>query len=340
MVHFRWMHIFVFIYFYTSSNNGASALTMNRKTPNTQEQNSSEMFLCERISSSEAASMISNAYEGVLNPFDGKADQQSSLLLITSDASRGAKRLTGMTSILREIQCKEDDTARRQFSEYDRVTVATRRTQSKNARDVSKSEVAAVALGIRAAINHIAAENRRNVLFLTDSTSVLDYYCVEGKHHISATLMNDRHFKAMKNFVEETTNNYDADGKQCPTLVFMAKVKSNKMETDGFFDHDAADIISSLVKNISNKDIEKIYLETDYAQDYSDHTTTSAADSNTVHVVAAPSLRSQDLGYLSESEVKHAQVSKPQVIVKRERGKRLARCKQRMFDELRVGSID
>jgi hypothetical protein len=338
--------LFFFICLCISQNKGASGLVnTNRKQLHIQEQQlhvPPENLVCKRISSSEAASMVTDAYNGL---DDGcKFENQSpcsGLLLITSDASRGAKRFTGITSILREIQYRGEEISRR-HSESDRVTIATRRMHSQDARDVSKSEVAAVALGIRAAMNHIPAENRRQIIFLTDSTSVLDYYCVHtrsgGKQHISSTLMNDPHFKAMRSLLQDAKENA-SDDEARQTLVFMAKVKSNKMETDGFFDHDAADIISSLVKSISNKEIEKIYVESANAEQNDNNSAHDLADNPLAHVFVAPSLRLQDLEYLSESELKSVQVKKPQVVLKRERGVRLARCRHRMMDEFGVCDI-
>ncbi len=271
---------------------------------------SCESLVCQHISSSEAAEIIENAYK--------KGKDKCNLLLITSDASRGGKRLTGIASILREIKCKED-------KKCDRVTLATRRIQSKNARDVSRSEIAAVALGIRAGMKQIPPEIRTRILFLTDSTSVIDFYCVSesgGNNHISSTLMNDPHFKAMRRIVQDTKEH-----------VFMAKVKSNKMESDGFFDHDAADIISSLVKNISNKDVDQIYAETEASNDNDQECNLGAG----FRVIMTPKLRQKDLLYLSKSEeVKSVELNKPQVVLKRERGFRLVRCRQRMFKELGV----
>ena len=129
--------------------------------------------VCQRISSLDAASLIENAYRS-----DGSSERartQQSLLLITSDASRGANKISGLSAILREINFIEENYTN--YTSFDRVTLSTRRIHTQNARDISKSEVAATALGIKTAWKHIPIENRIDVLLLTDSSTVLYFFC-------------------------------------------------------------------------------------------------------------------------------------------------------------------
>jgi hypothetical protein len=125
----------------------------------------------------------------------------------------------------------------------------------------------------------------------------------------------------------------------------MAKVKSNKFEHDGFFDHDAADIISSAIKNRSNKQASEIY---SWGNDIGDNDHDAPImggesfekqilDDLTSRRLLVPCLRSQDLDFLASSETKvEIKLKKPQVVVKRERGERLERSKQRIKDELGI----
>jgi len=287
--------------------------------------------VCERISSLDAASLIENAYRS-----DGgseRARTQQSLLVITSDASRGANKISGLSSILREIKFIEKNLANDTY--FDRVTLSTRRIHTQNARDISKSEVAAAALGIKTALKHIPIENRVQVLLLTDSSSVLDFFCGGSDDacnniHIPASLLNNPHYKAMQSLLKDAMDNAN----ESPGMrILMAKVKSNKVETDGFFDHEANDILASIVRSISNKRIGEIYSFTS-ADRESRHEIVEAPSTRRI---VAPTLRSQDLDFLalSEEKVRHKH-NKPQVIMKRERGDRLLRCKQRIMDELGI----
>jgi predicted membrane GTPase involved in stress response len=60
-------------------------------------------------------------------------------------------------------------------------------------------------------------------------------------------------------------------------------------------------------------------------------------DDLTTRRLLLPSLQSQDIDFLALSETKfELKVKKPQVVVKRERGERLERSKQRIKDELGI----
>jgi hypothetical protein len=270
-------------------------------------------LVCERISSLDAASLIENAYKSGLPEKETK-----SLLLITSDASRGANKLSGLSSILREIKFTEETQAKTDDAHSDRMTIATRRMHTQNARDISKSEVAAAALG--------------QVLFLTDSCSVMNFFCGSddgsSNNHIPASLLKNPHYKAMQILLKDATDNSNK------IRISMAKVKSNKAETDGFFDHEATDILSSIARNKCNKNIGEIYFE-----DESSSSRHEMVEEPSTRRIVVPSLRCQDLEFLalSESKIDQKNVNKkPQVILKRERGARLDRCKSRMKDELGI----
>ena len=363
----------------------------------------SSISVCHRISSVEAASLIRKAYYTTSSTdmqtptcnddMDAHLEGEG-LVIITSDASRGANRLTGLASIIREIPpCRHDDCSKNdnnniqdmtaetlaRNSNHDRIVVATRRTHSTDAKDIVKSEVAAVALGVRAALKHIPMQRRKRVLLLTDSSSAMDYFCGRchdgtgdghgngnghgtssvAKNgptttHISSSHANDPHYKAIQTLIRDALHVHEVeevkdkgggrrrdDLEQKQMLVQMAKVKSNKEETDGFFDHDVTDIVSSFVKNVPNKNACKMYIpqqEDDRDRDRETRNNTLQDDDPTSRRMMSPSLQMGDLEYLSRSEERVEQngVRKPQVILKKERGWRLERCKLRMSDELGI----
>jgi len=325
------------------------------------ESSCNSAVFCERISSVEAASLIRYAYGyKPKRENDDDVDVDGTLLIITSDASRGANRHTGLSSILRLIN--NTNTWHKDRSESgtptrDNVHIATRRVQSTDAKDIFKSEVAAIALGARttrSARTECAfgqQHNNTNVLFLTDSTSALDFYCGHQQHHhkqnheqstaiTSATLLNDPNFKAMQALIRQQMN--EGGGNESnKRRVFMAKVRSNKFETDGFFDHDATDIISSLVKIVPNKKIHHMYTCTNSYADEDGRE--SGPIPTSARQVMVPPLRDEDIKYLSRSEdsasLEHEELNlpkKPQVLMKKQRGARLERTKVRMRDEFGI----
>jgi hypothetical protein len=135
--------------------------------------------------------------------------------------------------------------------------------------------------------------------------------------------------------------NIDQERENVTSKILMAKVKSNKFENEGFFDHDATDIISSAIKNKSNRQASEIYSwGNDEHVDPSmmgDSFQKKIMDDLTTRRLLVPSLQSQDIDFLALSETKfELKVKKPQVVVKRERGERLERSKQRIKDELGI----
>ena len=127
------------------------------------ENESESEYICERIASDDAAKLIERAYNQNKN-------EDCSLLLMTSDASRGSNRHSGLTSIVRSIDSSYEHGK-------DQVTIVTRRVNSMDARDIFQSEVAALTLGIKTAMQCIPSKKRRKVLLLTDSNSALTFFC-------------------------------------------------------------------------------------------------------------------------------------------------------------------
>lgn len=274
------------------------------------------------------------------------------LLIITSDASRGANRFSGLATILREIQYNTHDEKNYKGTPHDRVTIATRRMHSQNARDISKLEVAAVAMGIRTAIKYIPPDRRRNVLILTDSSSALNFFCRNvdisvDKSNTALALWNDPHYKAMQMLLQENIDLQREEGATIGSRILMAKVKSNKYENDGFFDHDATDIISSVIKTKSNKQASEIYSWGDDDDDGFNVTSCIGGrfekkimDNFNTRSLLVPCLRNQDIDFLASSESRfEMKLKKPQVVVKRERGERLERSKQRIQKEFGINTF-
>lgn len=302
---------------------------------------------CERISSCDAALLIENAYlTNHTSSSSSSSSHHHKLLLITSDASRGANRYSGLAAILREITCVKNETDAHHGACQDRVTIATRRIHTVNARDISHSERAAVALGIRTALRYINPMDRQCVLILTDSSSALNFFCrnndvsVVGNHDTSSIIMNDVHYKTMQSMLRETIDSNT--GKEGGVRILMAKVKSNKFENDGFFDHEATDIIASAIKTLSNKQAGEIYI-----WDSSENTTSPSTvdkkgyeimDDSATRRLWVPRLKRDDLAFLARSEDDQTmpRPKKTQVVIKRERGKRLERAKRRIQDEFGI----
>ncbi len=256
--------------------------------------------ICQRITSQDASTLIRRIYEG------GKDDcDYSSLLIVTSDASRGSKRHTGLSAFLREVYVnnnKVDDKS-------DLVTTATRRIRPVEARDIFQSEVAAIALGIKAALQNVPEMSRKKVLLLTDSTSAISFFCGD-EEGIKFPNYDHPHYRGMQNLLSNAEE------------VYMAKVKSAKMGFDGFFDHEVCDQLSSFVKSVSNKKLETI----------------QSVDG----ALRTPCnrLRENDLLYLENNgdttENDMFKVKKKQIYLKKDRGDRLQRCRERLDIELGI----
>jgi len=318
-------------------------------TANVKQQQELKFILnqsCERISSSDACALIKEVYsrrpDALLSPpslsssspyaysyssnTDEKSESFHNLLLITSDASRGANRRTGLASILREVNIKYNDKNQKDDENIqkvvDKVILTTRRIHTIASKDIFQSEVAALALGIRAALQHIPSLNSTKVILLTDSSSALCFFCSYGKE-VEETgkvkpkqILDHPHYKALQSLVNKAKD------------VKIAKVRSAKLGVDGFFDHDVTDILSSYQKNVSNKEMMKqIFSLTGI------HTVTKA-----------PILRKEDLDYLEksmniESGKGKVKKNKRQVDMKRDSDVRLKRCRERIREELGIDLI-
>eukprot|EP00957_Ditylum_brightwellii_P058366 4425815-Ditylum_brightwellii.AAC.1 len=146
--------------------------------------------------------MIHSAYNNTK-----ENDKRGLLLVITSDASGGTKGKCGIASMLRYITYPDDD------HNHDVCTVVTRRTSlattnvnpskkkrggtpkkgskqkgsnSKRrsggggTRHIAASEIASIALGIRAALLQLQQQQQQislNVLLLTDCEAAISFYC-------------------------------------------------------------------------------------------------------------------------------------------------------------------
>ena len=257
---------------------------------------------CERITSKHASTLIHSIYKN-------KCD--SNILLVTTDASRGANRHTGIASIIREICVNDND--------MDNVTVATRRINSVSSRNIFESEVSALAFGVKIAVQNLPVENYSNVLILTDSTSAISFYCGD-ENGVKTPNIDHENYRYMNTLIQSVDN------------VFMAKVRSAKSGKDGFFDHDVSDILSSFVKTKSNKEIEQ-------SQSMINSQCEKETANNPIWKFrySCHRLRESDLSYLKSSTSSLGNITsngKTQLYLKRVRGKRLERCRTRILEEL------
>lgn len=274
--------------------------------------------ICKRITSCEASQLIRNFYR--TNKED---DDDGDLLIITSDASRGANRHIGLATVLREISVHSEKIEKN----FDIVTATARRIRSLEARDIYQSEVAALALGIKTALQNVPIQNRKRVLILTDSNSAMSFFCGD-KEGIKNPNSNHLHYRAMQTLL------HDAD-ETC-----MAKVKSAKLGVDGFFDHDVTDVLSSFAKAVSNKDLQKLQCSKPQYCNETPHKLECTA--YPVLIIRAPCnrLREEDLDYLKHSanigHIGKMAIRKSQILMKKESGERLQRCRRRMEQEFGI----
>lgn len=287
------------------------------------EEENSQQPVCERITSKEAASIIEKNYIITKKSVENSLVENSSgLLVITSDASRGANRHTGLTAILRHINPTYGK---------DHVTIAAKRVNSMDARDIFQSEVSAIALGIKTAVQFIPSLYRKKILLLTDSNSALTFFCGD-EENVKSPILDHPQYKFMQTLLEEADE------------VFMAKVKSAKSGSDGFFDHDTADVISSFSKTVSNKKLDT-YFQRQHCviNNCSDenHFESMSNDVNRAHAMfetCCKCLSKQDLEYLHNSsdiiEDNRSNIMRKHLILKKESGERLKRCRDRIRIDL------
>jgi hypothetical protein len=256
--------------------------------------------ICQRITSHDASSLIRGIYEG------GKDDcGYSRLLIVTSDASRGSKRHTGLSAFLREICVDNNELDHK----TDIVTTTTRRIRPVEARDIFQSEVAAISLGIKTALENVPEIGRKKVLLLTDSASAISFFCGD-EEGIKFPNHDHPHYRGMQNLLSNAEE------------VYMGKVKSAKMGVDGFFDHEVCDQLSSFVKSVSNKKLESMQCVDGALR------------------TPCNRLRENDLLYLENYGNTTAkdmiQVKKKQIYLKKDRSDRLKRCRERLDIELGI----
>ena len=123
--------LFRLIFFYAASLGHSLScirnVTRNSKTFLCSRPSGKPFSICKRITSREASILIQKVYD-----IDEENNDGSSLLIITSDASRGANRHTGLASILREINVHSEGKCEKNF---DFVTATARRIHTMAARD-------------------------------------------------------------------------------------------------------------------------------------------------------------------------------------------------------------
>jgi hypothetical protein len=130
------------------------------------------------------------------------------------------KKLSGLACVIRQLG-KEKDT----------ITIATRRIQSLNAKNIVHSEVGALDFGISIMMaieegdSNISFKDNESlpegdIILITDSNSVIDHFSITG----------DKWLDSKQKIQLDSLNR----------KIYLTKVKSNKSELDGFFDHDLA----------------------------------------------------------------------------------------------------
>lgn len=159
----------------TTTNNKNNTSSSASVHPIQQQQQPSIPTTPLRISSREAASLITNC-----------TSTNDGLLVITCDASGrgGGSKHDGIASVLRlrhgsasvgidAITTIADNTAMKQ----DLIDTTSRRTVPSR----KSSEVAAISLGIKRALRVVPPTMRRRVLILSDSEFALDFFCGDQK---------------------------------------------------------------------------------------------------------------------------------------------------------------
>jgi hypothetical protein len=253
-----------------------------------------------RIASSDAAQYIQSAYD----------KREEPVLLITSDASRGANRFTGLASILRFIPASSSSSTR------DTVCVCTRRIQSPQSYDIVSSELAAILLGLKVA--KTTFHPIPNLLLLTDCEGALSQ--LESMFQQDSTLVYDTTL-GWKESMSGTSS----------CQIHVAKVRSAHSREGGFFDHEAADILSSKTRTIANS----YWKKKDKGEgDGNNRVEKEYHDTR----ILVPMLQPADLLYLSTSESMDTSTSRIQSPVqrKKESGARRQRCELRMATDWKL----
>lgn len=336
-----------------------------------------------RIDSQTAASLIhhvysnsSSAYTNMEEKSTGTLDSEESptsdgtinkneptLIIITSDASRGSKRLLGLSTIIRTIYPISQSpsstctctTSRPSQEIVDTVTMATRRRQSPtHPINIVEAEIAAIALGLKLVLQQYPSqEKRQRVLVVSDCEGALQFYCgaKSSRQHVASSTVQHPHYRLWKMIQQPPSSKefFYKDSILDMRWAKMTKVKSAHLGTSGFFDHEVADVLSSYAKGISNKEAQRLGLlgsemnerrGNNKSMKYSEAINATNTGGRQID---APRLRLNDLEYLAYSEgisgidsdeVDNNNSPKKQIQIKKESGERLIRCKSRMKLEL------
>eukprot|EP00550_Attheya_septentrionalis_P006596 CAMPEP_0198290182 /NCGR_PEP_ID=MMETSP1449-20131203/8138_1 /TAXON_ID=420275 /ORGANISM="Attheya septentrionalis, Strain CCMP2084" /LENGTH=327 /DNA_ID=CAMNT_0043988647 /DNA_START=721 /DNA_END=1704 /DNA_ORIENTATION=- len=262
-----------------------------------------------RISSEDAAGLIQTAYNhnSLLQPISNakaKLIITPGLLVISSDASRGASRKTGLASILRWIEPNQEDDDDGGCD--DTIQVVCRRTLAQ--RDVTYCEIAAIALGLKTALAYIQEQPESpssplwRVLIVSDCMAALDFYETKPVGMMSTVCDNSRAYRrALTRLSSKVVD------------ISLTKVRSTHGADDGFLDHAAADFISRTTRSVAN-----------------------SQNREETHG-KVPQLTHADLSWLAQSESprkKETSTTKQQALQKS--AQRATRCKQRIHEEFDI----
>ena len=168
------------------------------------------------ITSAEAATKIRAA-----------TSNEKKLVVVTGDSS-GNGRCSGLAAFVRTISGNgDDDTLRVAIGslQYDESSVA---------------EIAAVALGARAAMREVGENDVSDVLFLCDCiSSVVSFYQPNKKSSIRSVVGADEWVQNMNDLLDACST----------SSVCLAWVRSTHSKYSGFFDHEAADLVSAAARS-------------------------------------------------------------------------------------------
>ena len=331
-----------------------------------------------RINSEMAAALINDVYTtSTVNDFssedlistDGNQYTDSpTLIVITSDASRGSKRLLGLSTVIRAIyDVPKSNSTRNKYPQrdLDKVTFSTRRRQSSTHNiNIVEAEIAAIALGLKMVLERYPLEEqRRRVLIISDCEGALQFYCGQNIRResgsrlssnlkdkpIPSAIQNHPHYQLWEMVQQPHLSNTSSKEDSIWDMPWakMTKVKSAHLGISGFFDHEVADVLSSFAKGIPNKEAERLGLLGSGITKNSSQNVGKMDKGRSLQrslQPAAPRLSLYDLKYLASSEgfgvanSNSAQDNNPkkQIQIKKENGERLERCKKRMKVDLGI----
>lgn len=306
--------------------------------------------VCKSITSQEAADLIKFYYEKKLGEIDesGSNKDNNSLLVITSDASRGSNRYTGFACILRQIgilsfpamtqqlgnasttgdQSVHDCLEKSSSEAMDKVMIVTRRMQSISSKNIARSEIHSTILGMKSAFENIPIRDRQHILIITDSSSSISFFSHEKFHHRKKQAQYQHEYKILQNLLQ------DQENRDTSSFIYIAKVKSAHRKENGFFDHEVCDILSKDAVRKPNKD--SLFQNCD--------------------PILAPVLGEADLNYLEFSSSfepglplsstqenklspKDWPIKQTRVQINKANSERLQRCNKRMKQELGINDL-